>query len=107
MNDADKKLLELAEKAKRPMCTCCAGGGYGSNCSCDVDRYLEAAANAVPKLIAEKEALLKRIARLRNVMSDQTIEFAEPSAKTEALRKTWARNVLAADAAAAKESSDD
>lgn len=107
MNDADKKLLELAEKAKRPMCTCCAGGGYGSNCSCDVDRYLAAAANAVPRLIAEKDALLARIERLRNVMSDQAIEFSKPSATTEALRKKWTEDVLAADDAAAKEHTDD
>ena len=98
MNDADKKLLELAEvTAKRFR-----------------NRYVEDISEiklrddalvvlyAIPRLIAEKDALLARIERLRNVMSDQAIEFSKPSATTEALRKKWTEDVLAADDAAAK-----
>ena len=124
MTDADKKLLELAEKATpRPWTR---EETYHEIWSPDAlyvvikehprqfpferagvsriedAKYIVAAANAVPGLIAENEAMRKRIKRLRNVISDQTIEFAEPSAETEAMRKKWAVAILTADDAAAK-----
>jgi hypothetical protein len=79
-------------------------GDYAVAISTANVRNIVAAANAVPRLIAEKEALLKRIERLGNVMSDQAIEFSEPSEKTEAIRKKWALDVLAADDAAKEQS---
>jgi hypothetical protein len=131
MTDADKKLLELSEKANaqgllpmtvfrcefdretEPDVACGFNGCIldASNDECHhvlslaEANYIVAAANAVPRLVAEKEALLKRIERLGNVMSDQAIEFSEPSEKTEAIRKKWALDVLAADDAA-KEQAD-
>lgn len=122
MNDADKKLLELAEKATprpwriqpyideewnerqlgiysydKPLGTAYKGnavwlkeGESEANAA-----YITAAANAVPRLIAEKEALLKALRQIRNCQFNGIVAM------------NIAEEALAADAAAAKEPSDD
>ena len=121
MNDADKKLLELSEKANaqgllpmtvfrcefdretEPDVACGFNGCIldASNDECHhvlslaEANYIVAAANAVPRLIAEKEALLKALRQIRNCQFNGIVAIY------------IAEEALAADAAAAKEPSDD
>lgn len=121
LTDADKKLLDLAEKANLPwvqtqnmrfgvklwnaLQECIAewiGGVDRSTIPArwqsEID-YAQAAANAVPRLIAEKEALRNRI-EAAHAICEVVACKDEPVGRA-------AQRWLAADDAAAKESSDD
>ena len=123
MNDADKKLLELAEKANaqgllpmtvfrcefdretEPDVACGFNGCIldASNDECHhvlslaEANYIVAAANAVPRLIAENERLRKHI-KAAHAICEVVACKDEPVGRA-------AQRWLTADAAAAKESS--
>jgi hypothetical protein len=125
MNDADKKLLELSEKANaqgllpmtvfrcefdretEPDVACGFNGCIldASNDECHhvlslaEANYIVAAANAVPRLIAEKDALRNRI-KAAHAICEVVACKDEPVGRA-------AQRWLAADNAAAKEPSDD
>jgi hypothetical protein len=68
------KIEALAKAAISPKCTCCASGGYRSNCACDQERFEAVASPAVVlQWVAETRAKDELIENIRSA-SDGHLE---------------------------------